>query len=86
MKFRMYIMASEPMTTSYFINPSHQSVCLYVYPTIVAGQRIDKNSPIVARQRLGKIVTMATNTHATTEELMAASSVWPMSYQKKVDY
>jgi hypothetical protein len=42
MKPGMYIMAPEPISTAYFINPSHQSVCLYVY------------SPIVARQRLGK--------------------------------
>jgi hypothetical protein len=35
-----------------YINPSHQSSCLYVYP------------PIVARQRLGKHVPAATNTHS----------------------
>jgi hypothetical protein len=49
MKLCMYIMASEPISTSYFINPSHQSVCLCISPT-------------VARQRLGKNVTAATNT------------------------
>jgi hypothetical protein len=49
----MYIMASEPISTAYFINPCHQSM----YP------------PIVARQRLGKNFTAATNTHATVEEL-----------------
>jgi hypothetical protein len=38
-----------------FINPSDQSVCLYVYP------------PIVARQRLGKNFTATTNTQATIE-------------------
>jgi hypothetical protein len=42
MKLGMYIMAPEPISTAYFINPSHQSVCLYVSP------------PIVARQRKGK--------------------------------
>jgi hypothetical protein len=46
----VYIMAPEPISTEYFINPSHQSVCLYVY------------LPIVARQRLGRHVTAATNT------------------------
>jgi hypothetical protein len=35
-----------------FINPSYQSVSLYVYPPIVARQRLGKNSHIVARQRL----------------------------------
>jgi hypothetical protein len=31
MKPGMHIMAPEPISTAYFINPSHQSVCLYVY-------------------------------------------------------
>jgi hypothetical protein len=39
MKAAMYIMAPEPISTAYYINPSHQSVCLYMY---------------VDRQRLGK--------------------------------
>jgi hypothetical protein len=30
------IMASEPISTAYFIKPSHESVGLYVSPTIVA--------------------------------------------------
>jgi hypothetical protein len=47
----MYIMAPEPISTVYFINSSH--LCVYVHP------------PIVHRQRLGKNVTAATNTHAT---------------------
>jgi hypothetical protein len=33
MKLDTYIMAPEPVSTVYFINPSHQSVCLYVYPS-----------------------------------------------------
>jgi hypothetical protein len=41
--------------------------------------------PIVARQRLGKNVTAATNRHATIEELLdASSSMRSMSYQRKV--
>jgi hypothetical protein len=50
MKFHVYVMTSEPISTAYFINPSPHSVCLYVYPSIVA------------RQRLGNNVTAATNT------------------------
>jgi hypothetical protein len=74
MKFGVYIVAPEPITTAYFINPSHQSVCLYVYPLNV-----------VARQRLGKNVTAATNTHATIEELLDASfSMRSVSYGRKV--
>jgi hypothetical protein len=51
-------MASEPISTTYFINPSHQSVCLWVYPLIVA------------RERLGIYVSEATNTQATIEDLL----------------
>jgi hypothetical protein len=50
-------MAPEPISTAYFINPSDQSVCLYVYP------------PIVAMQRLGKNITAATNAHVIEELL-----------------
>jgi hypothetical protein len=66
-------MASEPISTAYFINPFHQSVLIYVNP------------PIVTRQYLSKNVTTAMNTHATTEELLEASlSVQSASYQRKV--
>jgi hypothetical protein len=73
MKLGMYIMAPEPISTVYLINPSHQSLCLYVY------------LPIVARQRLGKNATEAKNTHATIEELLDASlTMRSLSYQRKV--
>jgi hypothetical protein len=49
------------ISKAYFINTSYQSVYLYVY------------APIVARQRLGKNVTVATNIQATIEELLDAS-------------
>jgi hypothetical protein len=42
-KLGMYVMAPELISWAYFINPSHQSLCLYAYP------------PTVARQRLGKL-------------------------------
>jgi hypothetical protein len=68
----MYITASEPTSTEYFINPSHQTLRLYMY------------SPTVARQRLSKNVAMATNAHATIEELLDASfSMLSVSYQGK---
>jgi hypothetical protein len=67
-----YIMAPEPISTAYFINPSHQFVCLYVYP------------PIVTRQWPSKNVIAATNTHETIEELLDASfSMRSVSYQTK---
>jgi hypothetical protein len=39
----MYIMAPEPISTAHFLNPSHQSVCLYVYPLSAARQRLSKD-------------------------------------------
>jgi hypothetical protein len=70
MKLDMRIMAPEPIWTAYFVNPSHQSVYA---------------SPIVAGQRLGKNVTVATNTQATIKELFDTSfSMWHVSYQRKV--
>jgi hypothetical protein len=72
MNLGMYIMASEPISTAYFINPAHLSVCMYVY------------LPIVARQRLCKVNIAVTNKHATIEELLDVSfSMWPVSYQGK---
>jgi hypothetical protein len=68
----VYIMASDPISTAYFIYPSRRSVCLYVYPLNFA------------RQRLGKNVTVATNTHLTIEKLLDASfSMLSLSYQGK---
>jgi hypothetical protein len=32
MKFGVYVMAPEPNSTACLINPSYQSMCLYVYP------------------------------------------------------
>jgi hypothetical protein len=69
-KLDTYIMAREPIWMGYFRNTSHQSVCLYVYY---------RN---VARQRIGKKVTVAMNTHETIEELLDASfSMRSVSYQ-----
>jgi hypothetical protein len=67
MKLGMYMMAPEPISTEYFINSSHLSMY----------------SPIVARQRLGKNVTAATNTNTNEELLDAWFSVRSLSYQRK---
>jgi hypothetical protein len=45
MKLGVYIMAPKPISTAYFRNPSHQSMCQYVYPHIVARQRLCKHVP-----------------------------------------
>jgi hypothetical protein len=59
-------------------------VCGFVYPPIVARQRLCKNLLVVARQQLSINITAVTNTHATMEELLDASfSMWPVSYQGK---
>jgi hypothetical protein len=42
MKLCTYITTPDPISTAYFINPSHQSICMCIPPTI-------------ARQRLGKL-------------------------------
>jgi hypothetical protein len=66
-------MAPKPISTEYLINPSKQSVCLHVHPSIVARQRLCIN------------VNAATNTHATIDELLDASfSMRSMTYQRKV--
>jgi hypothetical protein len=42
MNLGMYIMALEPISMVYFINPSRQSVCLYVYPISLVGNGLLK--------------------------------------------
>jgi hypothetical protein len=77
MKLAMYNMTYEPISTTYYINPSHQYVCWYkyVYPSIVV------------TQRLGKHVPAATNIHATIKESLDASfSMRSVSYGKKEGY
>jgi hypothetical protein len=65
-------MALEPISMAYFTNPSHHSVCLYVYTLIIA------------RQWFGKDVTATMNTHTTTQELLDTSfPMRSMLYQEK---
>jgi hypothetical protein len=69
----MYIMAHEPISAADFMNSFHPSVCLYLGPLNFV------------TQRLSKIVTAATNTHPTIEELLDESSlIRSVSYQRKV--
>jgi hypothetical protein len=69
MKLGMYIIAPEPISTAYFINVSHRSVCLYVY---------------AARQRFRKNFTLATNTQAKIEKLLDVPfSMRSVPYQKE---
>jgi hypothetical protein len=53
----MYVMALNSVSKAYFINPSHQPVCLYVYPFTVARQStVNFILSVVARQRFCKHV------------------------------
>jgi hypothetical protein len=42
-KHGMYNMVIEPISMDYFINPSHQSVCLSMSPHLNARQRFGRN-------------------------------------------
>jgi hypothetical protein len=44
MKLGMYVIAPETISTAYFLNLSDQSLCLFVYPLIVARQRLGKKT------------------------------------------
>jgi hypothetical protein len=53
----LYIASSESTTSACFINPSHQSASLYVYPFIVAMQGPVKFiHSFISRQRLGESI------------------------------
>jgi hypothetical protein len=45
MKIGMYITAPDPISTVYFINPSHMSVCMSVYPPILLDNSLVKTLP-----------------------------------------
>jgi hypothetical protein len=62
MKLGMNITTSKSMSAAYLVSPSHHFVFLYVYPLTVAWKR------------LRKIVTAASNTHATIEGYLHPSS------------
>jgi hypothetical protein len=68
----MYIMAPEPFSTAYFVNPT---ISLRVFMC---------TPPVVASQGPGKNVTAATNTHVAIEELFDSSlSIRSVSLQRK---
>jgi hypothetical protein len=70
-KLGMYVMAPEPISTAYFLNPFHQSVSLYVHFTV---QRFSK-----------KKVTAEIITYATIVQLLDESfSKKSVSYQMKI--
>jgi hypothetical protein len=86
MKLGTYITETEPISAPYFINPSHQSVSLYVYPSY----RCKTTAPLSVFFH-SVIANGSANTfprqriHATVEELLDASfSMRFMPYQRRV--
>jgi hypothetical protein len=70
MKFGLYIMSPKPISTAYFMNPSHQSVSLWLFSLSLLGN--------------GSVKLLLW--HTTKEELLDSSfSICPVSYQKKVE-
>jgi hypothetical protein len=67
MKLGMYITAPEPISMTSFVNPSHQSLCLYAYPSIVARKHCyHSNKYTCNTEEFGNIILYAV--HVTTKE------------------
>jgi hypothetical protein len=49
MKLEMYIMEIQPILNAYFINPNHQSMCLYVIPGYRGNEYISNSKRIIGR-------------------------------------
>jgi hypothetical protein len=50
-KHGVYIMASQHISTAYFINPSQPSVSVCVPPRIIAGQQVGRHVPMATNTR-----------------------------------
>jgi hypothetical protein len=84
-RFLAYFPYFEKIEYAHEITLLSVYVCVSVYPSIVAKQRLGKsplivarqrlgkNPPIVARKRLGRNVTAVTNTHATIKLFLEVS-------------
>jgi hypothetical protein len=60
MQLGTYVMAPEPIPVAYFINTSHQSLCLCVsLLSLVSKGSIKRIPPFIAKQRLGKHIPAA---------------------------
>jgi hypothetical protein len=77
-KLCMYIFALESISTAYFINPSHQSVCLYVYPLIVARQRLSKHVPATMNTRNNRRIVERPDFN--TVSVLSKESLWARLY------
>jgi hypothetical protein len=86
MKLGMYIMAPEPISTAYYINPSHQSVCLYVYPSYHCKATARLSVSLHSVLGNGSVTTFQQQrTHATIDKFLnALFSIRSVSYQRRV--
>jgi hypothetical protein len=63
-------MAHEPISAEYFINPFHQSLCLYVYPLLSLLEYGSVIPPFSATQRLSIHVPAAMNPYSKIEKML----------------
>jgi hypothetical protein len=82
MKLGIYIVAPESISKAHLIDPSRQSVCLYVLSllSLLGKGSIKCVPPFISRQRLGKHVPAATNTRSNriTDGRMCLSVYLPI--------
>jgi hypothetical protein len=86
MKLGMYIMPTEPISMAYYINPSHQSVCLYVYPSYRCKTTARLSVYLFLLLGNGLVNTFpCQRIQATIEELLDVSfCMRSVSYQRRV--
>jgi hypothetical protein len=79
-------MATEPISTAYFIKPSHQSVCLYVYPSYRCKATARLSVSLLSVLGNGQVNKFPQQRiHATIEGLLDASfCMRSVSYQRIV--
>jgi hypothetical protein len=75
MKLGMCIMTTEPISTTYLINPSHQSVCLSMYPSYgcKATARLDTSTSLLSVVGNSSVNMFPRKRIQTIEELLDAS-------------
>jgi hypothetical protein len=73
MKLGVYIMATEPISTAYVINSSHQSVSLYMHPSYRCKAMGRLSASVLSLLGNGSVNTFPQQRiHATIEELLDA--------------
>jgi hypothetical protein len=79
-------MATELVSAACFVNPSHQSVCLYVYPSCRCKATVRLSVTLLSVLGNGSINTFPRQRiHGTIEELLDSSfSMRSMSYQRRI--